>query len=311
MEQLLLLLLSLFVVTQAAGIATRFSEKLAEGMHFSRYLVGFVVVSFISILPETFIAVDAALRGNPSFGIGTLLGSNVADLTLIFAILIFVAGKHGFHIEKHILRKLAIYPLFLAVPLLLGLDGQFSREEGVTLLIVGIIFYFLVFNRSVGISSRAADIRNHWRNFMMLLFGMALLLVGAHFTVSSALDLAHQFKVPAIVVGVLLVSLGTTIPELFFSAKAVKNKRIDLAVGDILGSVLADATIVIGIVTLITPVEFPRTIAYVAGGFMVAASIVLLILMKTRYRLQRSEAVLLVGVWLLYAVTEILLAHLR
>lgn len=311
MEALTLLLLSIFVVIQAAGIATKYSEKLAEAMHFSRYLVGFVVVSFISILPETFIAVDAALRGNPSFGIGTLLGSNVADLTLIFAILIFVAGKKGFHVEKNILRKLAIYPLFLAIPLLLGIDGRFSREEGVTLIIVGVIFYFLVFNKSVGISSRTSDIRNHWRNLGLLLVGMAMLLAGAHFTVSAALDLAAQLKIPAIIVGILIVSLGTTIPELFFSAKAVRNKRIDLAVGDILGSVLADATIVIGLVAIIKPVDFPRTIAFVAGGFMVAASVLLLSLMKSRYRLTRLEAALLIGVWLCYAATETFFAHLR
>jgi len=311
MEAFALLLLSLFVVTQAAGIATKYSEKLAEGMHFSRYLVGFVVVSFISILPETFIAVDAALRGNPSFGIGTLLGSNVADLTLIFAILIFIAGKKGFHVEKGILRKLSIYPLFLAVPLLLGLDGTFTREEGITLIIVGVIFYFLVFSKSVGISSRAGDIRNHWRNLIFLLLGMALLLAGAHFTVSSALELAHQLKVPAILVGILIVSLGTTIPELFFSARAVKNKRIDLAVGDVLGSVLADATIVIGIVAIIKPVEFPQTIAYIAGGFMVLAASVLLTLMKTRYRLNRLEAVGLVAIWVCYVLTEVVVASGR
>lgn len=69
-----------------------------------------------------------------------------------------------------------------------------------------------------------------------------------------------------------IVSFGTTLPELFFSVKAIKNRKNALALGDVLGSVLADATIVVGIIAVITPFDFPRTIADVAGGFMVASS---------------------------------------
>lgn len=306
MESILLLLLSLAAVIQGASIATKYAEKVAEGFHMSRYIVGFIVVSFISILPETLIAINAALAREPALGIGTLFGSNVIDLTLIFAILVFITKKRGLRIEKGLLSKLLTYPLFLTIPLLLGLDGNYSRSEGISLIIVGIIFYYFVFKKSVGLSSRSADIRHHTLNISTLLIGMVLLLIGAHFTTSSAVALADNLRVEPILIGVMIVSFGTTLPELFFSIKAVQNKKDSLAVGDILGSVLADATIVVGLVATITPFSFPRTIAYTAGGFMVLSSIVLIYFMRTRHRIVRKEATVLLGIWVCYIFAELI-----
>lgn len=307
MAAFIILTLSLLAVIQGAAFATKYSEKVAESFHLSRYVVGFVVVSFISILPETLIAINAALQGEPSLGIGTIFGSNVADLTIIFAILVFTAGRRGVRVEKGLMKKLAIYPLFLTIPLLLGVNGHYSREEGLVLIIVGIIFYYSVFRRSVGVSSRDSSLVLHRiRNIALLVLSMALLLIASHYTAESAVDLAHFLNVKPVLIGVLIISLGTTIPELFFSLKAVRHKKDSLAVGDILGSVLADATIVVGIVAIISPFSFPQIIAYIAGGFMVISSIILINSMRTRLRVVHKEAVLLILVYIIYIACELL-----
>ncbi|NCU30758.1 sodium:calcium antiporter [Candidatus Saccharibacteria bacterium] len=307
MTAITILALSLFAVIQAAAFATKYSEKVAESFRLSRYVVGFVVVSFISILPETLIAINAALQGEPSLGIGTIFGSNVADLTIIFAILVFIAGRRGVRVEKGLMKKLAIYPLFLTIPLLLGVDGHYSREEGMVLIIVGIIFYYSVFRKSVGVSSRDPSItQQRLRNILLLVASMALLLVASYYTAESAVDLAHYLNVKPVLVGVLIISLGTTIPELFFSAKAIRNKKDSMAVGDILGSVLADATIVVGIVAIISPFYFPQIIAYIAGGFMVISSMILINYMRTRLRVVRREAILLIIIYIVYIACELI-----
>ncbi len=307
MTAFLILTLSLFAVVQGAAFATKYSEKVAESFHLSRYVVGFVVVSFISILPEALIAINSALQGEPSLGVGTIFGSNVADLTIIFAILVFIAGRRGVRVEKGLMKKLAIYPLFLTIPLLLGVNGHYSREEGVVLVIVGIIFYYSVFRRSVGVSSRDPSLAaKRARNIVLLILSMALLLVASHFTAKSAVELAHFLNVKPVLIGVLIISLGTTIPELFFSIRAIRHKKDSLAVGDILGSVLADATIVVGLVAIISPFSFPQIIAYIAGGFMVASSIILINTMHTRLRVDRKEAFLLVLIYFIYIACELI-----
>jgi cation:H+ antiporter len=295
--------ISLALVIKGATLATKYSAKLAESYHLSKYIVGFIIVAFISILPETLISINAAIAGIPSFGLGTLLGSNVADLTLIFAILIVATGR-GIKIESKILKNINTYPLFLVLPLVLGLNGYFSRIDGIILIVAGAFFYYMVFKNGVESSATLHNGNGKVKCFLFLLLAMALLLVGSHFTVRSATALAHSLDISPILIGMLVVSLGTTMPELFFSLKSHKQKDDGLAIGDILGSVLADATIVIGILACISPFYFPVKIIYITGVFMVIASIILLQFMRSGRILSKKEGSLLFVFWACYVIIE-------
>ena len=105
----------------------------------------------------------------------------------------------------------------------------------------------------------------------------------------------------------LVVSLGTTMPELFYSLKSVKKKDDGLAIGDIMGSVLADATIVVGILSFIGPFSFPAKIVYITGAFMVVASLVLLSFMKSGRTISRKEGIMLLIFWVIYVLTEFIM----
>src|SRR3989338_7090966 len=135
-DNLLIFVFSLCLIIKGATMATKYAARLAESFRLSKYTVGFIVVAVISILPETFIAINAALQGVPSFGLATLFGSNVADLTLVFTVIVLTAGR-GIKVESKILKHRSIYPLLLLLPLVLGLDGYFSRLEGASLIIAG------------------------------------------------------------------------------------------------------------------------------------------------------------------------------
>lgn len=289
-------------------MATTHAARFAEGFRLSKYTVGFIIVAVISILPETFIAIDSALSGVPDFGLGMLFGSNVADLTLIFALLVFYSGR-SLKVETKILKKHATYPFILLLPLVLGLNGHFSRLEGLALIIAGATFYFLAVRDDAESSLDLTGDDTFYsktKNLLMLLFSMAVLLVGAHFTVSSATAMAQILKISPVLIGMLVVGLGTTMPELFFSLKAVKKNDDSLAVGDLLGTVLADATIVVGIIALISPFYFPQKIIFVTGGFMLVASITLFRFMRSGHLLTKHEARHLLVFWLFFILVEFL-----
>lgn len=305
-ENLLIFAFSLFLVVKGATLATKYSAKLAEYFSISRYVIGFVVVAFISILPETIISINSALQGIPEFGLGTLFGSNIADLTLIFAVLILSAGR-GMKIESKVLKNVRLYPFFLLLPIIFGLNGHFSRIEGAALIISGALFYYLVFKNGTESSKIFSNGDGKYKNIFLLLFAMALLLVGAHFTVSTATELAHAWQITPILIGMLVVSLGTTMPELFYSLKAIRQKEDDLAVGDILGSVLADATIVIGILAFISPFYFPVKIVYITGTFMVVSSLILLKFMRSGRTITKKEGFILLAFWVAYAIIEFIM----
>jgi cation:H+ antiporter len=305
-ENLLILAVSLFFVTKGATLATKYSIYLAESCRLSKYVIGFIVIAIISILPETFVAINSALAGEPSLGLGTLFGSNVADLTLVFAIIIFFAGR-GIKIQSTILKNNIIYPLLLLVPIILGLNGHFSRLEGLALIIIGGIFYFLAFKNGINCAAPKNNIDNRLKNSSLLILSMAVLLIASHFTVVSAVDLAHALGVKTILIGIFIIGMGTVMPELLFSLKAVKKHDDSLAVGDILGTVLADGTIVVGILALLSPFSFPQKIIYVTGSFMVLASFLLIYFMHTGRVISKKEAKLLFLFWVAFILVELII----
>ncbi len=295
---------ALFMVIRGATWATTYATRIAESFRLSKYAVGFIIVAVISILPETFISVNAAINGIPSFGLGMLFGSNIADLTLIFAMIVLFAGR-DIKVESKILKNHVAYPFLLLLPLILGLDGHFSRIEGAALIVVGAIFYYVALKSGVdGGAVSSSGQNNRVKNFLFLLLSMTILLIGSHFTVTSATALAQAWGVSPIFIGMFIVALGTTMPEFFFSLKAVKKQDDSLAVGDLLGTVLADATIVVGILALVAPFSFPQKIIYITGAFMVVASFILLQFMRSGRTLARREAWMLLAFWLLFVFVE-------
>jgi cation:H+ antiporter len=298
-------IVALYMVIKGSTMATNYAGRLAESFRLSKYTVGFIIVAVISILPETFIAINAAIKGIPSFGLGMLFGSNIADLTLIFAILVFYAGR-SLKVESKILKNHVIYPFILLFPLILGLDGYFSRIEGVALILAGAIFYYLALRDGTDGTVPVVTSNGRYKSVAMLLVSMAVLLVGAHFTVTSATSVANSLGVSPILVGMLIVGLGTTMPELFFSLRSIKKRDDSLAIGDLLGTVLADATIVVGILALVNPFAFPQKIVYITGVFMVLASFMLFRFMRSGRALTRREATMLFAFWVVFVVVEFL-----
>ncbi|MFA4999250.1 MAG: sodium:calcium antiporter [Parcubacteria group bacterium] len=304
---ILIFVIALFLVVRGATLATKYSAKVAERFNISRYVVGFIIVAFISILPESVISVSSAIRGIPEFGLGTLFGSNIADLTLIFAIMTIVA-KRGLKIESKVLKNIRYYPFLIMLPIIFGLNGHYSRLEGAALIIAGIFFYYLIFKREKNLDAYHSG-AGKVKNFVFLILAMVILLIGAQFTVSSATAIADALKITPVLIGMLVVGLGTTMPELFYSLKAIRKKEDGLAVGDILGTVMADATIVVGMIACINPFYFPAKIVYVTGMFMVVATFFLLRLMKSERTLTRLEGILLLVFWIIYAVAEFLIGR--
>lgn len=303
-NSLFIFVVSLWLVIRGAIMATKYSAKLAKNFHLSKYIVGFIIIAIISILPETFIAVNSAISGIPSFGLGMLFGSNIADLTLIVAIIIFVS-RRSIKVESKILKNKNVYPFLLLLPLILGLNGHLSRIEGTALILVGVIFYyFTIRGNPKEYPEKLERSDTKIKDTLMLLLSMSMLLIGAHFTVSSASFIATGLGVSPILIGMLIVSLGTTMPELFFAINSVKKNDDTLAVGDILGTVLADATIVVGLIAVIRPFSFPIKAVYVSGIFMVIASFLLFKFMNSGKSISRREAWLLLLFWLTFVVTE-------
>lgn len=171
----------------------------------------------------------------------------------------------------------------------------------------GLFYYYTIKNGSEDAPSYHAENMSKQKSFIMLLISMMILLIWAHFIISSSLQIAELLWVNSIVIDMLVVWLWTTIPELFFALQSIRNNDDSLAIGDILWTVLADATIVIGLIAVISPFDFPDRIIYFTGVFMLTAACILFYLMKTGKMLTKKEANILFLFWIFFAVLELYL----
>ncbi len=294
--------IALFFVVKAADFAINFASRLADGAKISKYIVGFILVAAISVLPEAFISIASSLQGLPAFGLGTLFGSNVADLALVFAIVIFVANK-PIRVESRIINNSWLYLSTLAVPIILGLDGHYERMDGLVMILAGILFYLALLKKDEN-KPATGDRRFSFKDLFGLLISMAILLLASTMTVKFGVSLAHALHINPVFVGMLFVGIGTTFPEMFFSIKAVKNNHANLAMGDILGTVITDGAIIVGILALLKPFYFNQRIVYVTAMFMFLAAVILLHFMKTGKTLTKKEGLLLLFFYLFFVLTE-------
>lgn len=300
---------AVYCIIKWALLSSKYAVLFAKSFHMSTYIVWLIVVSVISILPETFISVSSVFAWEPTLWLWTLFWSNVADLTLVFAIIALFSWRLNIKIKWSILANNRLYDLFLLVPIILWLDGSYTRFEWISLIIIWFLYYYNTLKGGKKEKTKEVKTINQSliiNNWLYLLWSITLLLIWAHFVVVSGIAIAEWFWVDPVIIGIWIVWLWTVIPELLFAFHAVKNYKDELAVWDLLWTVLADATVVIWIMATIMPFAFPEKIIYVTWIFMVGAGLLNGYCLRTWKILTKQEWVFLLLFWIIFVCTEYL-----
>ena len=304
-KEVLIFLIACFVLVKSAEYAVKTVAQLARFFRLTEFVTSFILVAFISSLPEIFISVMSALGGNPSIGLGTLLGGNIADLTLILG-LITLAG-HPIRVHSSIIKKDLYLGALCLLPIILASNGILSRLDGAILVITGIVFLIILLKERQYFH-KPYNGRDHWSKYILILAAsVAFMLLSAHFVVKSSEALALSIGVPAILIGLVLVALGTTLPEFIFSLQSVRRGHADMAIGDLWGTVIVDACIGVGITALITPIAVNLFVLSIVGIFTAFAVFFSLAFMRTDGILTKNEALALVLFYIGFVVVQIFL----
>ena len=313
LDNIFILITSLFFVIFAAELAIKHSIKLAHSIKLTKYAVGVLMVAIISALPDAFISATSAINGVSEIGLSLLLGASVTILTLVIGITVLLSGVKNLPIKKGILTQNKIFPFLLFLPIIFGLDGYYSRIDGLTLIVTGIIFYYFVsknnIQEEITTDDNPSKKNDRAKTICWLAASLIVLSISANFVVSSSVALAEQLKISPILISMIFISLGTSIPEFVFSYKALKKQEGLLALGNILGAVLMNVTVVVGLLALIHPFIFPKAIIYVTGGFMVFAAFLLFSFMKSDRKISRVEAAGLIIFWLVFVLVQFVTQH--
>lgn len=255
----------------------------ARNLGIAPLLIGLTVVAFATSAPEILVSIVAALRGEPELAIGNAIGSNSANIGLVLGC---VALLRPIEMTSATLRR--EMPALLAVTLLtvsLFLDSYVSRVDGIVLLI-GLVIVMVWLTR-LGVRSSARDpMRSDYeaeipRDVSMkaalgwLAVGLATLLFGADLLVDGAIEIAREFGVSEVVIGITLVAIATSLPELAVSLVSAIKKEYGLAIGNIVGSNIFNMLAVIGVASTIQPAPLPPSVLSLHIFVMVAFTLVL------------------------------------
>lgn len=299
-QSLLYLLVGSAMLYFGAEWIVKSGSHLATRLGVPTLVVGLTVVAFGTSLPELIVSIVAALEGSSAIAIGTVVGSNIANVGLVLGLssLIFPITIHFPDIRRDFYIYLGVCFLFL----MFVFDGRLSRFEGLFLFTCLIFFVLMCLKYPNGIAPDVDKNRDESRLkiFMMFSGGIVILGFGADLFVDGAKYLAHLFGISEVVIGMTVVAFGTSLPELATSSIAAFRRESGISIGNIVGSNLFNILSVLGLSSMITPLDSPRSILTMEIPFMIAYGLVLILIGKLPQPISRFVSVLLIVGYLIF-----------
>ena len=309
---LIFLAVGIFLLVKGADLLIDGSSNIARRFGIPEFVIGLTLVAFGTSLPEFTVNVAASIKRASEISLGNVVGSNIANILLILGIsaLINPISVHATFVKKEIPVNLFITLTLIAMAndVLLNHSpiSQISRSEGIVLILtfVGYMYFLVAYLEKLEVSDEDRDRLMHpVKAVIFTVLGLAGLILGAELTVDGAVNLAKALGVSEAVIGLFLVAVGTSLPELFASAVAAKKGNPDIALGNVAGSNIFNATLVLGTSAIINPIPVPDRANY---DFLVlfVATLLLVISYFTgrKYTIDRKEGLAFLILYFAYAL---------
>ncbi|MBD3282132.1 MAG: hypothetical protein GF387_00795 [Candidatus Portnoybacteria bacterium] len=311
---LLIFIISCYILIKSGAALVKTLTMMSKYFRLTEYVFAFILMAFATSVPELFVGITSAISKAPTISLGNVIGSNLVNLTFILGFIAVIAK--GLRIESKIAKKDAWIILFISLlPLLLLLDKQISRAEGAVLLIAfsWYIYHMLrnkdAFTKRLNHMKRGVEgYKKLIKSILFFIISIALLMLSACGVVESAKLIAKELYLPLTLIGVILVALGTSLPELVFGARAVISKHEGLSLGNLVGSIVINSTLILGIVSIISPIQIQNlNVIYIGGGFMIIAILISNLFLATREKISIKEGIFLMIIYGIFLLAEFLL----
>ena len=291
--------------------------NIARYLHWREFVIAFFVMAIASSLPNLFVGITSALQGVPELSFGDIVGNSVVDLTLVVALASLLARK--LEADSPLIQKSALFTLAIALlPLLLILDKELSRGDGVALLLA-FAFYsiWLLSKRKEYVATfnhpNTTQVQDHFSHFRLFLrsigkivIGIFLLLAAAQGVVAASLFFAKKFQVPLEMVGIIVLGLGSALPETYFTIASARKGNSKIILGNLMGTVIVMATLILGIVALITPIRVPQFSSFaIARFFLLASAFFFFLFLRTGRKISKKEGIFLILLYIAFVLAEL------
>ncbi len=281
-KNFLVVALCIFIIMKAAGFAITALSHYAKQTGISEYVIGLLVISIGTSMPELGTAVMSSLAGKGIITLGNVVGASIIDITVILGLMAIVGKK--IKLKGGVIRKSAFAVLILIlIPLLLGLNGVFSRLDGIILVCAYLVYVFILFKNegSLGHIKKQVAWRDIWGDILVFGGCVVALLLSARWMVMSSVIIATELDIPYFFIGLLLISIGTTVPEMVVQIKSVRSGKEGIGFGNTFGSIVTNIILVLGIAALINPIVFNPRIFIIPAMFLITSVFIGIVFLRT------------------------------
>ena len=263
----------LVILVAGGELLVRGASSIARAFHLSPLLIGLTIVGFGTSAPELIVSLQAALDGQPGIAIGNVLGSNIGNILLILGISALIAPL--IIPGAKLWRDLGFMLAATATIWVMLLDGQVTRVDGMILLAGLAAFLIVAFIAGSGHPPEGdtETFGPNWKPWVMTGAGLVALVIGARFLVESAITIARDYGISEAVIGLTIVAIGTSLPELATSVIAAFRKHTEIAVGNIVGSNIFNIFGILGVTALIAPIPAEARFAAIDMWWVAASSV--------------------------------------
>lgn len=299
MISVLFIILGFIFLIKGADLLVESGSNIARKLKISEFVIGLTIVAVGTSLPELVVSIQSVLKGHHNLLVGNVIGSCVYNLLLILGIISIITPiQIKVKQESNIIIMLFA---ILIVGLLGNLYGAIIFGEGIMLILLFSIFLISTINKKQEKSEENKI--NIIKSIFILIMGIILLKYGGDFVVENASDIARKLNISEKIIGVTIVALGTSLPELVTSIIAIKKDTIEIAVGNIIGSNIFNLLLVLGITSLIQPVQFSYDYNTDLIFLVIATlGIILASIKSQKEEIKRKEGILLITFFVLYNI---------
>lgn len=287
--------------------------RIAKFLGWKEFVVAFFTIALGASLPNLFVGIISALNKIPQLSLGDVIGANIFDLTVVVALAAFIS-RQGISAPSRTVQESSVFTIGSAIlPLILLLDGNLSRIDGFLLILAFAFYVFWLFRKEERFKKAydgIPEIKNFkyfFKDIGMLMMSIILLLLGAQGIVKSSSFFAKELNLPLIFIGIFIVGISDALPETFFSIRAAKEGQDWMILGNLMGSVMITATLVLGTVAIISPITFfDFSILAIGRIFLLLSAIFFLFFLRTGRKITRKEAIFLISIYILFVLIQIL-----
>lgn len=310
--QSILIIIGFILLIKGADILVDGSSAIAKKLHIPEIVIGLTIVSIGTSMPELFVSTTSAIEGHSDISIGNIIGSNICNLLLILGLSAIIRPVK-FQKQTKIIENPMSIILSIIFLIICNTEQYISRAEGLILIILFIIF--LIYTIMMGIRSQKnmvllelEETKNISliKNILLIILGICILKIGGELVVDKAQEIARMLNVSEKIIGLTIVAVGTSLPELVTSVTAAIRGESDIAIGNIVGSNIFNMLLIIGLAAVIQPMNYNITYNYQMIVLFIGMILITIFpFMKPKDRLSRIEGVVFV---ILYLINLIVLA---